>query len=136
MNNTHSNILETTLRFLRMVEESNDPSKLRDFYHPETEQTEFPNAITKELTRRNLLDLETAAERGSKVMTKQQIQVVKSYVCDNTVIIEAIWRGTLAIPIGKLNAGDEMIAYFGQFFEYVDGKIYRQRNYDCFEPFA
>ena len=29
----------------------------------------------------------------------------------------------------------EMTAHFAQIFECKDGKIYRQRNYDCFEPF-
>jgi len=43
--------------------------------------------------------------------------------------------GTLAIFIGNLPAGGEMTAYFAQLFESRDGKIYRQRNYDCFEPF-
>ncbi|MCB0631806.1 MAG: hypothetical protein R2824_20670 [Saprospiraceae bacterium] len=40
------------------------------------------------------------------------------------------------LPVGNLSAGEDMVAYFAQFFEFKDGKIYRQRNYDCFEPFA
>ncbi|MCB9307325.1 MAG: nuclear transport factor 2 family protein, partial [Lewinellaceae bacterium] len=53
----------------------------------------------------------------------------------DTVVLECIWRGTLAIPIGNIPAGGQMTAYFAQVFEFRDGKIYRQRNYDCFEPF-
>jgi ketosteroid isomerase-like protein len=51
------------------------------------------------------------------------------------VILEVVWAGTLAIPVGSLAAGDEMRAYFAVFIALRDGRIYRQRNYDCFEPF-
>jgi hypothetical protein len=50
------------------------------------------------------------------------------------VAIEAIWTGTLAIGLGSLKPGDKMRARFAQFFEFRDGLIVRQRNYDCFEP--
>jgi hypothetical protein len=53
----------------------------------------------------------------------------------NEVIIEAIWTGVLSIPVGKLAVGSEMKAYFAQFFEFKNGKITKQRNYDCFENF-
>jgi hypothetical protein len=51
------------------------------------------------------------------------------------VIIEAIWTGTLAIPLGNIPIGGQMKAWFAQFYEFKDGKIIKQRNYDCFEPF-
>ena len=51
------------------------------------------------------------------------------------MILEVLWAGTLAIPVGSLAAGDEMRAHFAVFIELRDGRIYRQRNYDCFEPF-
>tara|TARA_Y100001956_G_C4009283_1_gene136940 strand:+ start:298 stop:480 length:183 start_codon:yes stop_codon:yes gene_type:complete len=57
------------------------------------------------------------------------------YSIRDTVIIEALWQGTLAIPIGKLKAGDKMKANFAQFYQIKEGKIYKQKNYDCFESF-
>ena len=44
------------------------------------------------------------------------------------------WSGTLAVLVGMLGAGDQMRARFAVFLEFQDGKIVRQRNYDCFEP--
>jgi hypothetical protein len=47
----------------------------------------------------------------------------------------------LAIPLGKLAVGDQMVANFAQFYEFEEDsndnkmKIIRQRNYDCFDPF-
>lgn len=35
---------------------------------------------------------------------------------------------------GRLAAGAEMRAHFAMFFEFRNGLIYKQRNYDCFEP--
>lgn len=52
------------------------------------------------------------------------------------MIIEAIWRGTLAIPLMGKEAGAEMTAFFAQFYQFKDGKIIHQRNYDCFESLA
>ncbi len=50
------------------------------------------------------------------------------------VVIEAVWVGTLAMPVEAIPAGGEMRAYFAMFLEFRDGKIVAQRNYDCFEP--
>jgi len=43
--------------------------------------------------------------------------------------------GTLAVPFGSIPAGGEMRARFAIFLELRDGRIVRQRNYDCFDPF-
>jgi ketosteroid isomerase-like protein len=49
------------------------------------------------------------------------------------VALEVEWTGTLALPFGGLPAGSPMKAYFAMFLEFQEGKIARQRNYDCFE---
>ena len=52
----------------------------------------------------------------------------------NNVALEVDWSATLAIPVSTLHAGETMRARFAIFIEMKDGKIFRQRNYDCFEP--
>jgi len=42
--------------------------------------------------------------------------------------------GKLAISFGSLQAGSEMRAHSAMFFEFKDGKIVSQKNYDCFKP--
>jgi hypothetical protein len=74
-------------------------------------------------------------KKAGKSWLRKEYDIKNLYSSDDTVILEAIWRGTLAIFIGNPPAGGQMTAYFTQFFESRDGKIYRQRNYDCFEPF-
>jgi hypothetical protein len=61
--------------------------------------------------------------------------VVNELPCGDTVALEVLWAGTLAVPLGSLPAGSELRARFAVFLEFQkDGKIIRQRNYDCFDP--
>jgi ketosteroid isomerase-like protein len=121
--------------FLMTLQTRNSSEELIRFYHKDVEQIEFPNTLTKNKAVRNLEDLKLASERGKKVLQKEEYEIMNSYTFENTVIIEARWTGTLAIPIGNIPAGGQMKAYFAQFFEFKDEKIFKQRNYDCFEPF-
>jgi ketosteroid isomerase-like protein len=108
--------------------------ELMKFYHPDVRQIEFPNTLTKAKTVRTLEDLKNASERGTQVLQKETYEILRSFTTGNTVIIEAIWTGVLALPLGAIPIGGEMKAYFAQFYEFQDGKIISQRNYDCFEP--
>lgn len=122
-------------QFIKRLQSRNSAEELIQFYHEDIEQIEFPNTLTKNKTIRNLEDLKLASERGKKVLQKEEYEILKSYSFDNTVIIEALWTGTLAIPLGNIPVGGQMRAYFAQFYEFKDEKIIKQRNYDCFEPF-
>ncbi len=68
-------------------------------------------------------------------MSAQHFEIVNALVNGSHAAVEAIWTGTLAIPLGSLPAGGQMRARFGVFLEFRDGQIIRQRNYDCFDPF-
>ncbi|MBS1532292.1 MAG: nuclear transport factor 2 family protein [Bacteroidetes bacterium] len=123
------------INFIRAVESRKSADELHRFFHPDMEQTEFPNAVTKNKTVRTIKDSKSAAEKGSKILSKESYEITKKHAIGNTVIIEAEWTGTLAIPVGNIPAGGEMKAYFAQFYEFEGDKIFRIRNYDCFEPF-
>ncbi|MDJ1502088.1 nuclear transport factor 2 family protein [Xanthocytophaga agilis] len=122
--------------FLTVLENRTSSDEIELFYHPDASQIEYPNTLTKNLTKRDLKELKAASDRGLKVLQKEKYEVLHSYAYGNTVIIEVVWTGVLTIPLGSIPVGGEMKAYFAQFFEFMDGKIIRQRNYDCFEPFG
>jgi hypothetical protein len=122
--------------FLKMLEQRKSSTELLDFYHLEVEQTEFPNALTKNKTFRSLKELRDASEKGKQVLSKELYEVKNLLSVRDTVIIECVWHGILALPIGNIPIGGQMTAYFAQIFEFKDGKIFRQRNYDCFEPIS
>ena len=56
----------------------------------------------------------------------QTIEIVNAVSSGQCVVLEAIW-------IGTLKPDDQLRARFAQIFEFKDGLIWRQRNYDCFE---
>jgi ketosteroid isomerase-like protein len=85
--------------------------------------------------KRDLKALREAAERGKKVVTRQHFELLNAVADGDHVAVEARWTATLAVPLGSIPAGGEMRASFAIFFEFRDGLIVRQRNYDCFDPF-
>lgn len=109
--------------------------KLAAFFDPEIVQEEFPNRLAPEGATRTLPEILEAAERGKKLM-KSQVYDVKTFMAGgDRVALEVLWTGKLAGPVGSLKAGDEMKARLAIFLELRNGKILRQRNYDCFEAF-
>jgi ketosteroid isomerase-like protein len=64
----------------------------------------------------------------------RQIYKIKQEIADrDRQGLEVVWVGTLAVPFGSIPAGGQMKAFFAVFLEFREGKIIRQRNYDCFE---
>lgn len=113
-----------------------EPGASLGFYAPDVVQEEFPNRFLPEGATRGLEELREAAARGRKAMSAQTFEIVRMYAEGDTVIVEADWSGTLAIPLGEQTpAGTVMRAKFAQVIQLIDGKIVRQRNYDCFYPF-
>jgi len=130
-----SDLEEIVKNFISAIEDKKDFNDLVQFYHSNIEQIEFPNLLLKNKTTRNLNDLKEAFVKGKSVLQGEKYNILNSYILENKVIIEAEWTGVLGIPVGIKKAGDELKANFAQFYEFEDGKIVRQRNYDCFEQF-
>ncbi|MES2702869.1 MAG: nuclear transport factor 2 family protein [Bacteroidota bacterium] len=128
-------ILALAADFILTLQNRTSFHDLLRFYHPDVEQIEFPNTLSRNTVVRTLADLESASAKGMTVLQKEVYNITQSYCIGNTVIIEATWTGTLGMPMGDIPIGGEMKANFAQFFEFKDGKIIRQRNYDCFQPF-
>lgn len=110
------NLTQIAEAFIKTLQNRNSADYLLQFYHEDIEQIEFPNTVTKNMAIRNLEGLRLASERGKKVMQKEELEIIKSYTLGNTVIIEALWIGTLAVPIGNIPIGGQMRAYFAQFY--------------------
>ena len=128
-------ILQLAKDFISAVENRKSFDEISKFYHPDVIQIEYPNSVAKNIKIRTLQDLKNAAEQGRQSVREEHYEIMSSYVCNNTVIVEVIWKATLAIGKGKMPVSNRLKAYFAQFFEFKDGKIFRQRNYDCFENF-
>lgn len=62
--------------------------------------------LTKNLAERDVDAVAQGFEKGKMVLKRQTYEIIKSYETENTVIIEAIWKAELAIPIGSKAVGD------------------------------
>jgi ketosteroid isomerase-like protein len=126
--------VENVKRYLRAIEAGATGDALAAFYAPDVVQEEFPNRLVPNGARRDLAALLEGAERGQRVLRAQRYEILGAVEAGDTVALEVQWTGTLAIPLGALPPGGEMRARFAVFIELRDGKIARQRNYDCFDP--
>jgi ketosteroid isomerase-like protein len=126
-------LLRLAREYLESIGKADELGGLR-FFADDVIQIEFPNRLVPNGVTRDLAALRAAAERGRKVMTSQQFAVVNAIASGEQVAVEAIWTGTLAVPLGSIPVGGQMRARFAIFLTYRDGKIVRQHNYDCFDP--
>jgi ketosteroid isomerase-like protein len=109
-------------------------AELEQFFSPDAVQEEFPNRFLPHGARRDLEAMRQAALRGQHLMAEQRFELLNVVASGSQVAVEARWEGTLSLPAGDIPAGTLMRARFGMFFEFRDGKIVSQRNYDCFDP--
>jgi ketosteroid isomerase-like protein len=131
-------IEEANLAFVRRYYASFDPGApsqpIESFYEPDAVQVEYPNRFLPNGATRDVAAIRLASERGRKLMASQRFELLSAVATGNLVAVEALWEGTLAVPVGDLPVGTVMKARFAQFFEMRNGRIHEQRNYDCFEP--
>jgi ketosteroid isomerase-like protein len=107
---------------------------LARFFTPDAVQIEFPNRLNPNGGQSDLSTILMRAEQGQKLLTQQSYEIQSITAEGSQVAVEAIWTGTLAVPMGILAAGSAMRAHFAIHFVMRDECIAVQRNYDCFDP--
>ncbi|MCB0191967.1 MAG: nuclear transport factor 2 family protein [Anaerolineae bacterium] len=129
--NTHILLIK---EYLQALEDGEAGESLGRFFTDDAVQIELPNKLNPAGGQSDLATIKKRSEEGKKIL-KQQSYTIKSIVADgDNVAVEADWVGVLAISLANLPEGYEMKAHFAMFFEFANGGIAVQRNYDCFEP--
>jgi ketosteroid isomerase-like protein len=105
---------------------------LKAFFHPDFVHEEYPNRMSPRGATRDLAATLAGAERGKRVMSRQEWTVRTVIAQGDQVAVELDWLGVLAVAAGPLPAGHELRAKVALFIEVRDGKIHRQRNYDSY----
>ena len=127
--------LQLAKDYLIALERGVDRETLTAFFSPDVVQEEFPNRLLENGARRALAEILDGNERGSALMRAQRYELRNAIASGDTVVLEVLWKGTLASSMGSLAAGDDMQAHFAIFLDFRGGRIVRLRNYDCFLPF-
>jgi len=121
-------------RYLEALETGAEGGALAEFFTADVVQEEFPNRLSPIGAHRDLNAILAAAKKGKKIMRAQKFDILNSVSDGDIVAMEVFWSGYLAVPIDSLPADSEMRAHFSMWLEFRDGKICRQHNYDCFDP--
>jgi len=125
-------LIERAKAFVKAVAAHAPWAEIEAYYAPGIMQEEFPNRLLPKGAIRNLDALREASAKGRQVISTQTVEIVRAISSNPCVALEAIWTGTLAVGVGELKSGDQL--RFAQFCDFKDGLIWRQRNYDCFDP--
>ena len=130
---TSADPIDTIRRYLKAIE-GGTFADIESLFTPEVVVEQLPNRIYPQGLRANRTHLSEAFERGRKLLLSQTYEVKHTVVGESTAAVEVLWTGTLAMGFGTLAAGSQMRCYSAMFFQFQDGKISSQHNYDCFEP--
>jgi ketosteroid isomerase-like protein len=126
--------LDTVRRYFESLSSGRIGADLSDLFTPDVVQEEFPNRLMPQGATRDLAAMREGAERGHAFMKDQQFQLLTAVADGDRAAVEARWQAEVAVGGGPIPPGTVMRARFAIFFEFREGKIARQRNYDCFDP--
>lgn len=121
-------------RYLDAIENGAEGQQLAEFFTPDIVQEEFPNRLFPIGAHRDLDAILDAARQGKEVLRAQRFDILNSVADGDRLALEVLWSGLLAVPVDTLPADSEMRAHFALFIDFRNGKICRQHNYDCFDP--
>jgi ketosteroid isomerase-like protein len=134
MTTTETANLSLARRAIAAIADGATGDPLKAFFHDDVVQEEFPNPMAPRGATRTLPAILASAESGKRVMRAQTWTIASAVAEGDLVAMELEWTGVLAIPLGDLPAGHELRARVAAFMEIRDGRIIRQRNYDCYLP--
>ncbi|MBC9931524.1 nuclear transport factor 2 family protein [Chitinophaga qingshengii] len=126
--------LALVYRYFQLLENfSADPAEFANIFHPGVIQTEYPNQLSAEVKQRNFELMLDSMATNKLILKSQHYSVQKAVQNGNSLVVEATWTGEIGVDAGKYRRGQVMKAFICTVIEFREGKIYRQRNYGCYE---
>lgn len=123
-------------KYLHLIETfSEDHDALKSLLDANVEFVEYPNAINPKGQVRKLEQALKGLEMGRKILAWQKYAVNEILEGVDRLFVEANWSGQVAADVGPLKKDQRLTAHCAMRFDFKDGKIIRQVNYDCYEPF-
>ena len=124
-------LIERAKAFMQAVAAQAPWAEIEQYYASDVSQEEFPNRLLPKGTVRNLEALRDASAKGRKVI-KADHRDRERLLVGLMRVLEAIWTGHARSRLRHAETR-RPIARIAQVFEFKDGFIWRQRNYDCLE---
>lgn len=126
--------ISTVRTYLAALQSGEAGDALRRFFTDDVRQIEMPNRLNSRGQESDLGRILQRSEQGVKILQRQQYEIISELAREDRVVVEARWTGVLAITLAGMAVGTELRASFAIFFQFRDGRIAVQRNYDCFDP--
>jgi len=126
--------LDVAKRYIAGLSSGMGADELGQFYTPDVVQEEFPNRLLPNGATRDLEAMRQGRLRGKALLSFEEFELLGAVASGDVVAMELVWRGTVGVDAGPFVAGQTLRARFAIFLEFRDGRIARQRNYDCFDP--
>jgi ketosteroid isomerase-like protein len=136
MTTAESARVATVRAYLAALEAGESGETMARFFTPEAIQVEFPNRLNPKGGHSDLATMLKRSQQGTKLLSRQTYETRSAVAQDERVAVEALWTGVLAVAFDTLQPGDSLTAHFAMFFDFADGRIALQRNYDCFEQWS
>ena len=128
--------IELVKKYFALVENfCADKKEYEDILHSEMSATEFPNLNTKVTRTRGYDEMFAGMETAKKILRSHHIEIHAIFETPEVAVIEATWTGEMAVAVRDFEKGQTLTAHCCFIFEFRDGRIFRQRNYDCYESF-
>jgi ketosteroid isomerase-like protein len=126
--------LAAARRYITALSNGAGADEVGQFYAPDVVQEEFPNRLMPNGTTRDLEAMRQARMRGKALLSAERFELHSAVASGDQVAMELTWSGRIGGSAGPFKAGQTLRARFAIFLEFRDGRIVRQRNYDCFDP--
>lgn len=131
---TDSN-LSLARRYLEMLGRDVADPELATVFHPEYTFYEKPNRLNPNGRVLRVTDMSGLRTKAKQIILEQRYMIRSALAVGGEVALEVDWMGRFNIPFASTPAGEPIRATCGMFLTFRDGKLYSQRNYDCYDAF-
>ncbi|MCA4131447.1 nuclear transport factor 2 family protein [Arthrobacter sp. M4] len=124
--------LECVLGFIRTVEAGGGPDELRPYLADDFTLVEWPHALAKSGSTRNLDEALEGAGNSKDIVANQRFDIVRTTCQGNRVVLEINWSAIILLDLPHWDAGETIRARTTAVFEVRNGRIVSQDSYDCY----
>lgn len=107
--------LAAARRYIKAIACGARGDEIAPFFATEAVVEIFPSRFFPNGSREGLAGVRAAADRGNKAMSLQKYEIKSALSSGDTVALEIVWTGTLALPFQSKPAGAHMRAHFAGF---------------------
>jgi ketosteroid isomerase-like protein len=122
-------------RYFDALESFASVDEIGAFLHPEAKLVELPHGFAPDGVTRDRATFLATTQKAPTLFSSQRYVVRSAILEGSNAAVEVEWRASLsqaARSDERARGASTLRAVFAIFFEFRDGQIIAQRNYNCF----